>query len=518
MLHEIQIIPKPGKVIRSAGVFELKASTRILVSNRTKAVGDYLQGLFHPATGYPLTVEQTPVSEAIPDSILLTTAEADPSLGEEGYTLTVSPTVVVIRAPAAAGVFHGLQTLRQLLPPQIGSSEKVSGVQWTVPALTIEDQPRFQWRGMMLDVGRHLFPVPFIKRYIDLMALHKMNVFHWHLTEDQGWRIEIQKYPRLTQVGAWRTASPLPGEMTDTDDQPYGGYYTQDQIREVVAYAASRFIQVVPEIEVPGHALAALASYPELGCTGGPYAVWTNWGIQKDVFCAGNEAVFTFLENVLEEVLDLFPSKFIHIGGDECPKDRWKTCPKCQAAIRDHGLKDEAQLQSYVIQRIEKYLNSHGRRMIGWDEILEGGLAPNAAVMSWRGMEGGLEAVKQGHDVVMSPTSHCYLDYRQTEAEDHEFPDWMAYTPLEKVYALEPVPADLSSTERTHVLGVQGNLWSEFLRTPERAETMAYPRASALAEVMWSEAASRDFGDFSHRLETLLAHLEYLNVHFWKGK
>ena len=388
---------------------------------------------------------------------------------------------------------------------------------WLAPAVRIKDRPRFPWRGLMLDTGRHMFAPAFIKRLIDLMALHKLNVFHWHLTEDQGWRIEIKKYPRLTEIGAWRNISPLPGEMEAPDGQPYGGFYTQAQIREIVAYAASRFITVVPEIEMPGHAMAALASYPELGCTGGPYAVRTSWGIAKDVFCAGNEQTFAFLEDVLGELLALFPGEFIHIGGDESPKERWKACPKCQAAMQAHGLKDEEQLQSYFVQRIERFLNARGRRMIGWDEILEGGLAPNATVMSWRGMDGGLAAVQAGHDVVMTPTSHCYLDYPQTQALDPSLPKWMAHNTLEKVYEFEPVPGGLSPAESAHVLGGQGNLWTEFVPTEQRAEYMLFPRAAALAERWWSEAAARDFQDFSKRLGTgLLPHLESLGVNFRK--
>jgi hexosaminidase len=315
-MREIGIIPKPVHMTMTVGEFELKPSTRILVSKGAEDVGRSLQELLQPPTGYPFAIEKTPAGVVEADAIVLANSAADPSSGEAGYSLSVTPSSVVIRASRPAGLFYGLQTLRQLLPAEIESQERVTGVHWTVPAVTIVDKPRFPWRGMMLDVGRHMFTVDFIKRYIDLMAIHKMNVFHWHLTEDQGWRIEIMKYPKLTEIGAWRAASPLPGEMEKTDGQRYGGFYTQDQIREVVAYAASRFITVVPEIEMPGHAVAALTSYPELGCTGGPYEVRTKWGIEKDVFCAGNEKTFVFIEDVLGEVLDLFPGEFIHVGGD----------------------------------------------------------------------------------------------------------------------------------------------------------------------------------------------------------
>jgi hexosaminidase len=517
-MQEICIVPRPQQLTPLEGTFELGCATRILVSESTRAVGEYLQELLQTATGYPLPVMENADGIGAYHTILLTTSKADAFLGAEGYELSVTPGGVVLRAPHPAGLFYGVQSLRQLLPPEIESSTIVHGVAWVAPAVTIRDRPRFAWRGMMLDTGRHMFPPAFIKRTIDLMAMQKMNVFHWHLTEDQGWRIEIKKYPRLTATGAWRAASPQVGEMEEPNGIPYGGFYTQRQIHEIEAYATSRFIKVVPEIEMPGHAVAALASYPKLGCTGGPYAVRTSWGIAEDVFCAGNEATFAFLEDVLGEVLALFPGEFIHIGGDECPKQRWKACPKCQAAILEHGLKDEEGLQSYFVQRMERFLNAQGRRMIGWDEILEGGLAPNATVMSWRGMQGGLAAVQAGHDVVMCPTSHCYLDYPQTQAADETLPDWMDYTPLEKSYAFEPVPSSLTPAEATHILGAQANLWSEFIPSEARAEAMLYPRASALAERMWSDAGSRDFEEFSRRLgQGLLPHLEILGVNFWKA-
>ena len=515
-MREASIVPRPMEMTISDGTFVLKPSTRILVSEDAREAGSYLHDLLQAATGFPLQVGEAEGSRKQADTILLTTRAADPSLGDEGYEMTVTPASVVISAKKPVGIFYGIQSLRQLLPPEIESREKGNGIAWDIPAVRVKDWPRFAWRGMMLDVGRHMFPLDFIKRFIDLMALHKMNVFHWHLTEDQGWRIEIKKYPKLTEVGSWRGSARLPKENEAPDGQRYGGYYTQEQVREIVTYAASRFIRVVPEIEMPGHAVAALASYPELGCTGGPYAVRSSWGIAKDVYCAGNEQTFAFLEDVLDEVIELFPDEYIHIGGDECPKERWKTCPKCQAAMQKYGLQNEEQLQSHFIRRIETFLNTKGRRMIGWDEILEGGLAPNATVMSWRGMDGGLKAAREGHDVVMSPTSHCYLDYRPTEGVDPTLPEWLAYLPLEKSFAFEPVPDNLSPAEAAHILGAQANLWTEFVPTPERADYMVYPRASALAEVMWSEQTGRDFGDFSKRLGNLLQHLDRLEVHYCK--
>ncbi|MBZ0293304.1 MAG: beta-N-acetylhexosaminidase, partial [Anaerolineae bacterium] len=416
-------------------------------------------------------------------------------------------------ASSIAGLLNGMQTLRQLLPSEIESSTTVTSVAWQVPAVTIEDAPRFVWRGLHLDVGRHFFPVADIKKWLDVIALYKMNVFHWHLTEDQGWRIEIKQYPRLTEVGAYRAASPYPADRKRLDGQPYGGFYTQAEVKEVVAYAQTLGITVVPEIEMPGHSIAALAAYPDLGCVGEDYQVRTFWGIEDDVFCAGNEDVYTFVENVLDEVLDLFPSEFVHIGGDECPKVRWEACPKCQAAIKREGLKDEHELQSYFIHRIEKFLNARGRRLIGWDEILEGGLAPNATVMSWRGSKGGIEAANAGHDVVMTPNTHCYLDYYQSEDHDNEPPAIGGYLPLENVYAFDPT-AGIEPEQAQHVLGGQGNVWTEYIPTSELVEYMTFPRLLAIAEAVWSPIEVRDYDDFLQRLKGQLARLDQLDVHY----
>jgi hexosaminidase len=513
-VNNVSVIPKPTTVVRSQGTFEIGPQTSVRVSEDTRDVGDYLCGLLRPATGYGLPLTEGPVGSAVPDAILLTTLGADDELGDEGYVLAVTPEAIVVRAPRPAGLSYGVQTLRQLLPPEVERTRGAAGVSWTVPAATIRDMPRFGWRGMHLDVARHFFPVEFVKRYIDLLALHKMNVFHWHLTDDQGWRIEIQKYPRLTEIGSKRKATPIPADRHTLDDVPYGGFYTQAQVREVVAYAARRCVTVVPEIEMPGHGVAALTAYPELGCTGGPYEVRTWWGIEPDVFCAGNPQVYAFLQDVLAEVLDLFPSEAIHIGGDECPKDRWKACPKCQATIQAQGLRDEHELQSYFVRRIEAFLNAQGRRLIGWDEILEGGLAPNATVMSWRGSQGGIEAALAGHDVVMSPNTHCYFDYYQSEDRAHEPPAIGGFVPLEKVYAFEPVPAELSPGQAAHILGGQGNVWTEYMPTAEQVEYMAYPRASALAEVLWSVPEGRSFTELRRRLEALLRRLREMGVHF----
>jgi hexosaminidase len=380
----------------------------------------------------------------------------------------------------------------------------VTGVTWTLPQTEIQDKPRFPWRGILLDVGRHFMPTEFIKTFIDLLARYKMNVFHWHLTEDQGWRIEIEQYPKLTEIGAWRTEN----------GKPYGGYYTRAEVEEIVEYAQQRFVTVVPEIELPGHALAALAAYPEFSCTGGPFRIEEDEGIFKDVYCAGNEHTFEFLENILTEVIGLFPSPYIHIGGDECPKDRWKTCPKCQARIKAEGLNNEEELQSYVIKRIERFLNAHDKKLIGWDEILEGGLAPDATVMSWRGMEGGIKAAKQGHDVIMTPTSHCYFDYYQSEQYELEPRAHRGYLPLETVYDFEPIPDGFTPEQAKHILGSQGNIWAEYISTPQQVQYMNFPRMCALAEVVWSDKSQRNLDDFLARLSKHYARFDILGVNY----
>jgi len=409
----------------------------------------------------------------------------------ESYTLVTRKSGIIIQGYSPRGVFYGIQTLLQLLPPEVfGESglAKLKGLK--IPQVEIQDEPRFGWRGMHLDVGRHIYSVEFIKKYIDLIALHKMNVFHWHLTEDQGWRIEIKKYPKLTGIGSVRK---------NADGTIYGGFYTQEQIREVVAYATSRFVDVMPEIEMPGHSVAALAAYPELSCTGGPFEVRSVWGVSEDVYCAGKEMTYEFVQDVLTEVIGLFPFKYLHIGGDECPKTRWEKCSDCQARMKSEELKGEMELQSYFIRRVEKFLMANNRSLVGWDEILEGGLAPEATVMSWRGVTGGIEAARQGHDVIMSPNSHCYFDYYQGEAKI-EPKAIGGFLPLEKVYSYEPIPDELSSEQAIHILGAQGNVWTEYIPTEKQVEYMALPRMSALAEVVWSPKAIRDYEKFTHRM------------------
>jgi hexosaminidase len=461
------------------------------------------------AHGTDVEVAETAADRETSGAIVLTLGAPGLNLGREGYRLESDTAGVRLTAATHAGLFYGLQTLRQLLPPAADSATSPA-----IPAVEIEDRPRFAYRGMQLDVGRHFFPVPFIKRYIDLLATYKMNTFHWHLTEDQGWRIEIRQYPRLTEIGSCRAETILEKNVDPYvgDGIPYCGFYTQEEIREVVAHAASRYVTVIPEIEMPGHSVAALAAYPELACTEGPFEVPTAWGVKEDIYCP-SEATFAFLEDVLTEVMELFPSRYIHIGGDEAPKRRWEESELAQEVIRREGLADEHELQSYFIRRIEEFLLAHGRRLIGWDEILEGGLAPEATVMSWRGMDGGIEAARQGHDVIMTPTSHAYFDYYQDDPA-YEPLAIGGLTPLEKVYAFEPIPAELTLEEAPHVLGAQGNLWTEYIKTTDYVEYMALPRMLALAEVVWSPKELRDWAGFAARLPAQLRRLDALDVSY----
>jgi hexosaminidase len=505
----VSIVPQPMKMQVGEGVFTLEPETLIVAGGEAQSVGEYLADTLAPATGYKLKVKNA-VQKKGSQIILMVDVAAAGHLGPEGYTLQVLPGTVFAKAATPRGLFYACQSIRQLLPPQIESKKKVKNIAWTIPAVEIEDKPRYSWRGMHLDVGRHYFDVDFIKKYIDMLVLHKMNTFHWHLTEDQGWRVEIKKYPKLTEISAWREGEN--GEKYP-DGKKYGGFYTQDQIREVVAYAQERFVTVVPEIEMPGHTVAVLTAYPELSCTGGPFNVREQWGIAEDVFCAGNEKTFEFIENVLTEVVELFPGTYFHIGGDESPKARWEKCPKCQARIKAEGLKDEHELQSYFIKRVEKFLLSKKKRLIGWDEILEGGLAPNAAVMSWRGMGGGIAAATQGHDVVMSPTSHCYFDYYQGDPKQ-EPKAIGGYLPLEKVYSFEPTPENLTREQAQHILGAQGNVWTEYMATTDYVEYMAAPRLCALAEVVWSPKELRDWDSFQKRLGTHLMRLDGMKVNY----
>lgn len=441
----------------------------------------------------------------------------DESLPAEGYELNVDGEGIEVRASQFPGFLYALQSLGQLLPAAVYGTEPAPDAAWEVPCVKIADAPRFAYRGMHLDVARHFFSVDEVKRYIDVMAIHKLNTLHWHLTDDQGWRIEIKRYPELTAVGSIRKATVVRKEWGTYDGTPYGGFYTQDEIRDVVKYAADRGVTVIPEIDLPGHMLAALTAYPELGCTGGPYEVWGRWGVADDVLCPGREKTFEFLEGVLTEVMELFPSEYIHIGGDECPKVRWEKCPRCQAKIRQLGLKDDGEhtaehyLQSYVTDRIGKFLAQHGRRIIGWDEILEGRAPSDAVVMSWRGSEGGIAAAKLGHDVIMTPNSHFYFDYYQSLDTDAEPFGIGGYIPMEQVYSYDPAFPELTPEQQKHILGVQANLWTEYVLSDEHLEYMLLPRLAALSEVQWCLPETKDWNRFigSFRMDKIYSQLGY---------
>lgn len=513
------LIPQPVSVSTQAGAFRLNSGTSIAVSGgppQARQAADYLAKALAAPTGWQLKVSEPARSPASRNAIVLALTGQSPAPAHaEGYELTVTARGIRIQSPTPAGLFYGVQTLLQLLPPEVESHTRREAA-WAVPCVHIVDYPRFGWRGLLLDVSRHFFAKEFIKQYIDRMARYKMNVFHWHLTDDNGWRIEIKGMPRLTQVGAWRVPrlsrwgareAPRDGEAATE-----GGFYTQDDIREVVAYAKERFVTVVPEIEMPGHSMAALAAYPELSCTGGPFHVDPGSNFYEKVdnaFCPGNEKTFEFIDKVLGEVALLFPSEYVHIGGDECFKGFWKTCPKCQRRMADEHLSTPEELQSYLVRRAEKILESKGKKLIGWDEILEGGLAPNAAVMSWRGMDGGIAAAKMNHQVVMTPTNFVYLDYYQGDPSLE--PSTFGWLPLSTCYRFEPVP---EAVDAKYILGGQGNLWSESVPNPRHAEYMTWPRAFALAEVLWSPRTSRNWDDFAGRVEAQFERLDVAQVNY----
>lgn len=511
------VIPEPVEMEMKDGSFLLNRETAIHLQGGEESlisIAEQLKDALDSATGFDLEIHSYE-SEDNDESTILLSLGGDTTGNEEGYNLDVSSDRILIQSSTPAGVFYGMQTLLQLFPPEIYHTDYTlvpQNTRWEVSALEIKDYPRFAYRGMHLDVARHFFSVDFVKKYIDLMAMQKMNRFHWHLTEDQGWRIEIEQYPRLTEIGAWRDSTLVGHYGSDIyDGKRYGGYYTQEEIRDVVEYAEKRHITVIPEIEMPGHSSAALAAYPEFGCVEGKdYQVQTTWGIFDDIYCPSEET-FTFLESVLAEVMDLFPSEFIHIGGDEAPKVQWEESDLAQQVIEREGLADEHELQSYFISRIEEFLNKNGRQIIGWDEILEGGLAPNATVMSWRGVEGGIEAAKQGHNAIMTPGSHCYLDHYQDDEETEPLAIG-GHTTLDKTYSYEPIPDELQEEERNYILGAQGNVWTEYMHSPEKVEYMAWPRSTALAEVTWSPKEKRNWDSFWHRMQTQFRRFDALNV------
>ena len=505
--NSISVIPMPESIRVDEGTFTINKDTKIFLdvpSEEMKRVVGFLNERLKVAAGFELEI----VDEVCWENVIMFMNADFPS---ERYVINCRPDFLTVDYGDGAGAFYGVQTLLQLLPVEIYAQERQKKVDWTIPCCSIEDMPRFKYRGMHLDVCLHFFDIEFLKKYIDVMAAHKVNIFHWHLTEDQGWRIEIKKYPLLTEKGQWRKETVVGSLKSGVyDGIPHGGYYTQEQVKELVQYAAERYVTIIPEIELPGHALAAIACYPELSCgLEDHYETATKWGVFKQVYCP-KESTFKFLEDVFDEVFELFPSELIHIGGDECPKASWKACPHCQALIKKLGLKDEFELQSYFVTRMEKYINSKGRQIIGWDEILQGGLAPNAKVMSWLGEEGGIKAAQQHHEVVMSPHQKYYLDYWQ--ADPYTEPLAMnGPTTLRTMYEYEPVPEVLTPQEARYIIGVEGCVWTEYMATPERVEYMAWPRMCAIAETGWT-LNERDWNGFTTRLEKHFKRLDGMNV------
>jgi hexosaminidase len=523
---ELAIIPRPVSLTRGSGNFTLSGRTVISTDRGDSAVAARFARSIASATGFALPVRIGSATSG--NRIVFQRAARDTTLGDEGYRLDVKPSVVTITANAPAGAFYATQTIRQLLSPDIYRAAPVAPQRtWTMPAVRIVDRPRFGYRGMHLDVARHFMPKEFVKKYIDLLALHKMNRFHWHLTDDQGWRLEIKKYPRLTEIGAWRDST-IVGRMTrDTlhapfDKKRHGGFYTQDDVREIVAYAAERFVTIVPEIEMPGHSQAAVAAYPYLGNFGDTIKPWTMWGVTNYILNPSDTTI-AFMQDVVTEVMQLFPGPFIHVGGDEAPKIQWRNSPRAQRMIdalhlRDAGdspraFKSEDRLQSWFITKMDAFLTAHGRRLIGWDEILEGGLAPNAVVMSWRGLQGGITAARAQHDVVMTPGGYTYFDHYQASADSEPLAIG-GFLPIDSVYLYEPVPAELEPEYAKHILGAQAQVWTEYIEGPKQVEYMAYPRAAALAEVLWTPAVERNLADFKRRLVEHEGRLTALDVNY----
>lgn len=508
-VSRISIIPKPQQLESGDGVFKITTKTTFSAPEEFEVATIFLKSFLVSGAG----IELEKASKNAPIVF-----KKDSSIVSEGYSLSVSKKGIEIKASDASGAFYAVQSLRQLLPPEFEQLNSLPKKSIRIPAVTIKDSPTFKYRGMHLDVSRHFFPKEFVKHYISYLSMLKMNTFHWHLTDDQGWRIEIKKYPRLTEHAAYRDST-LIGHYNDTPQQynkeRYGGFYSQEDIKEIVAHAAKLNVTIIPEIEMPGHAQAAVSAYPELGCTGKQIPVASKWGVFEDIYCP-NQKTMALLKDVLTETMELFPSEYIHIGGDEAPKIQWKNCSHCQQLIKKHNLKDEAGLQSWFITEIETFVNSKGKKIIGWDEILEGGLAPNATVMSWRGTEGAVSAAKQGNDVILTPTSHAYFDYYQDDNPDEPLAIG-GFLPLKKVYNFNPIPQELSKEEATHVLGAQGNLWTEYIPTTDQVEYMLFPRVFAMSEVVWSgptKDLEEDYPKFLDRVEYFNKRLEILNVNY----
>ena len=496
--QEVNIIPQPQQVTMADGGFTLSPKT---VINVIKEADDltpactFMSTLVEKSFGQPLSVVN---GEMKRDAINIA---VDPSMRADAYDLTVGKKAIDIKAGSSKAVFYAMQSLRQMMPVGVEKGEKMDKIR--IQNVRIQDEPRLAYRGTMLDVCRHFFTVDEVKTFIDMLALHKLSVFHWHLTDDQGWRIEIKKYPKLTEIGSQRKQTVIGKNTGKYDGTPYGPYFfTQEEIKDVIQYAADRYITIIPEIELPGHALAALASYPELGCTGGPYEVCQMWGVFPEVFCPGNEKTFEFWEGVLEEVAELFPGEIIHIGGDECPRDAWKKCKKCQARMKKEKLKEEGDLQNYVVHRIEEFMKTKGKRILGWDEILEGDVSKTAIVMSWRGKKGGIEGAKRGNEVVMVPNDYAYFDYYQAKPVENEPFGIGGYVPVEKVYSLDPTEG-LTPEEGEKIIGVQANLWAEYITTFSHAQYMLLPRMAAIAEVGWTPLAKKDYDSFLKRAKLM---------------
>jgi len=514
----VSIIPQPVSMEVKDGYFEIGPETHVIAENEAAAEAAKLIDALAPAMGFRLSMADA--SQGRRGSISLRLDEDLSRLGGEGYMLRISPRRISIRAKESAGLFYGIQTLRQLLAEQIFTKTKAKGAEWKVPCVRITDYPRFHWRGLLVDSARHFIPKQDLLRFIDTMALHKFNSLQIHLTDDQGWRIEIKKYPKLTEIGAWRSET-LVGHYNDKpwrfDGRRHGGFYTRGDIRQIVKFAQDRYVRIVPEIEMPGHARAAISSYPYLGVfpeKQKDLRPWRHWGVSQDIF-APRAGTIAFLQDVLTEVMELFPSEYIHIGGDEALKNQWKQSEEIQAMIRSRGLKNEDELQAWFIKQMDAFLARHGRRMVGWDEILQGGLAPGATVMSWRGQQGGITAANAGHDVVMAPTTYTYFDYYQGPS-DKEPLAIGGNLPLEKVYRFEPIPEDIAAEKTKHVLGVQGQLWGEYISTAEHREYMTYPRAAALAEVGWSPKTAKNYENFLARLGCHLRRFDAEGINYRK--
>lgn len=503
--NNYQIIPQPQKIVPVSGVFRLTKETKIAYqgSELAKPIAEKLASMLNCSSGYQFSVSKSAGSSAIIFRLI-----AKQSENGDAYSIQIQPANIIVSAATANGLFYGFQTLRQLFPPAIELQNSTPS-NWAIPCGSIEDAPLYPYRGLHLDVSRHFFDKKFIMKYIDMMAMYKYNKFHWHLTDDQGWRVEIKRYPQLTKTSAFRIES-----IGDTT----GGFYTQEDIKEVVAYAKERFVEVIPEIEMPGHAQAVLAAYPEFSCSGGPFKVETTWGIFNDVFCAGNDKTFEFLENVLDEIVPLFPSTYIHIGGDECPKIRWERCVKCQARMKRENLWSEHELQGYFMKRIENHLHEKGKRMIGWEEILYGGVSKSATIMSWISLKGGTQAAQQGNDVIMCPEKLCYLDHAQgVESEEPQAFGYGRFLPLKAAYSFNPMPKELSTEQASHILGGQANVWTEYMPTADHVEYMVYPRALAFIETLWLKPESKDFKAFESKMPSQYERMKNAGINFSKS-